>query len=531
MTPEKQAIARGLLIEGGATNLISMKAVSEAFYAQIANAYELRSESELGEGACWVFRIPPESSIALKIEVELPKGSPALTESCFCWTWPLGGKIGLELRTTENAGRRTYSTAGVHQRHQLTVPIPLDTSHCELSFQFGNPTKQELEFFFAYPCVERSAFASTPVLPGLTRTTELVDVNEPLVIAKGQFGAFLSFIPLLAPWEWGAENDGCLFGAFTVDGLYGIELSIGRSSGKVQMCITNAGERKAVEVAVWPMKDAVSGVGVVQMGGEWQLIVDGVIVERISGMAMDAQKFSKVRLGNHPLSSERPSYILFRRFVCHSESLEAWDIQRVFAEIEPERYWYFVPTLERFKEAEAQRWPSELVGPLLRIPNRWQQMPPLWCKGDGGLDEGVFRDDVCNCLEFSGIHAVAESQTAAGRTDALVYLSERPSIRMEFKIWGRHDYAEIPVKPIKYMTDDEEIAVVVMLNPNQVPIEKQYIRNVLNGPIECTGHVENPYSEYTGVFHFATEHRVGDRHVHVLHLVFNIKSPYLRAYS
>ena len=54
--------------------------------------------------------------------------------------------------------------------------------------------------------------------------------------------------------------------------------------------------------------------------------------------------------------------------------------------------------------------------------------------------------------------------------------------------------------------------------------------HLANRAYQCTGHVENPYSEYTGVFHFATEHHQSVTGTFtLLHLVFNIKSPYLRA--
>jgi hypothetical protein len=119
-------------------------------------------------------------------------------------------------------------------------------------------------------------------------------------------------------------------------------------------------------------------------------------------------------------------------------------------------------------------------------------------------------------------------QTAAGRTDGLVITQDGRTVRLEFKIWGRHDYADVPNKPLKYMTEDEQVGVVVMMNANKATIDRTYVKNVLQRD-DCTWHVENPYSEYTGVFHFVSAHLIGTKTILMLHIVFNLFAPYQRA--
>lgn len=162
------------------------------------------------------------------------------------------------------------------------------------------------------------------------------------------------------------------------------------------------------------------------------------------------------------------------------------------------------------------------------MPGRWQTLPPVWA-ADKSADEGIFRDDVANLLEMQGFIASPEVKCADGRTDLLVVCDQAQRVRVEFKIWGRHDYAKVPLKPIKYMTDDESCGIVVMLNNTKSSIDKKYVRNVLIGPTDCRLHVELPFSDGSGPFHFTSEHEVSGRRFHILHIVFNLKKPAARA--
>ena len=128
-----------------------------------------------------------------------------------------------------------------------------------------------------------------------------------------------------------------------------------------------------------------------------------------------------------------------------------------------------------------------------------------------------------------GFIASPEVKCADGRTDLLVVCDQAQRVRIEFKIWGRHDYAIVPLKPIKYMTDDESCGIVVMLNNSKSSIDRKYVHNVLVGSTNCRLHVELPFSDGSGPFHFTSEHEVSGRRVHILHIVYNLKKPAARA--
>lgn len=522
---------RGLLIEGGTTNLISSAdLVAETLRAAYPDTYELRLESELGSVLSWQVTLPAGGSVEILIPITFALGAAALTSSCFCWSTPRGVSLRLALGVPGHSIERTFKTQEPAERFKLSMPIPTYSNKAQAAFAIINYSDIEHKVNMAFPCVERGAFASTPVLPGDYRAPELVDINDPKgLFFSSDFGTiFITFYPLLEYFEWNAENDGFLFGAYSEDGQNGFDLFLSASSGRLGLGLTEAGVRRRIESHVRPSKDTICGVALAWEGGRFELIADGNLVAHTDNVTVNVQQLNKVRLGNHPLNERCPANITLRTIKSFCVRMASWEIYAIFAELEPERYWYYMPILDRLLESGSQNWPSDLVSALLRIPGRWQSLPPLWSAEDS-LDEGVFRDDVANILEFSGFGAAPEVRCSDGRTDLLVISPQGRRIRIEFKIWGRHDYAEIPIKPIKYMTDEELSGIVIMLNNNKASIDRDYVRNVLVGPTDCRRHVENPFSDINSPFHFTSEHELCGRRVYILHIVFNLKKPAARA--
>ena len=521
----------GLLVEGGATNLIaSAELVSREFVKAYPESWKLLYSSDLGDGPCWQVVIPPGGLIDIAIPISFESGTPALTSSCFCWSSPEGATLVIAIEVPGNSVQRTFRTVEPRQRVKVSLPIPQTSCQALTRYSISNPTLSECTAHLAFPCVERGAFASSPVPPGGYRSPELLDLNDSHVFfdASGIGAVFLTFFPLLDYHEWNAENDGCIFGAYSADGESGIELFIGASSGKLGLAVTEKFLRKRIESHVRPAKDTICGVAALWDGSRVELVVDGNLIAYENEANVEFTKIVKTRIGNHPLDDRCPSNIVVRSLRGFNVKVAPWEIHAVFAELEPERYWYFTPILDRLLESNASHFPRDLVCTLLKVPGRWQSLPPVWAVKDSA-DEGIFRDDVANMLEMVGFIASPEVKCADGRTDLLVVCDQAQRVRIEFKIWGRHDYAIVPLKPIKYMTDDESCGIVVMLNNSKSSIDRKYVHNVLVGPTNCRLHVELPFSDGSGPFHFTSEHEVSGRRVHILHIVFNLKKPAARA--
>ena len=109
----------------------------------------------------------------------------------------------------------------------------------------------------------------------------------------------------------------------------------------------------------------------------------------------------------------------------------------------------------------------------------------------------------------------------------LYYLKKnRTYTTVEFKVWGRHDYAEVPDKPLRYLTSSETAAVVLMINPRKtIRIGDEYRTNVLNSPTECVAMTNRSFGD-SFADHFVSTHRGKDGDVEVLHLVFDKFGPF-----
>jgi hypothetical protein len=147
-----------------------------------------------------------------------------------------------------NSIQHTFRTTEPRKRFKVSLPIPQTSSQALTRYSISNPTLNECIAHLAYPCVERGAFASSPVPPGGYRGPELLDSMDSHVFfdASGIGAVFLTFLPLLDYHEWNTEHDGCIFGAYSADAESGIELFIGASSGKLGLAVTAKFLRKRI---------------------------------------------------------------------------------------------------------------------------------------------------------------------------------------------------------------------------------------------------------------------------------------------
>lgn len=176
-------------------------------------------------------------------------------------------------------------------------------------------------------------------------------------------------------------------------------------------------------------------------------------------------------------------------------------------------------------------WSFQFVNWLLRIPRAWQEQPPVWLKEEG-IDEGECRDDIKRYLTLNNDNwnGIPEYYQYEGRTDLLIKDKVKPELnfRMEFKVWGRHDYKDVPLKPLKYFIEGDNIGAVLMINQSKTKmIGKEYRNNVLSSPTDCTGLIERPFETETSPDHFISKHESTSRpYAEILHIVVNKHGPH-----
>ena len=184
------------------------------------------------------------------------------------------------------------------------------------------------------------------------------------------------------------------------------------------------------------------------------------------------------------------------------------------------------PSVEIFKSGS---WGFQFALVLLRhVPRLWQEHPPLWLIQEV-IDESHCRDEIIRFLNGREWDSISEHATFEGRTDLLVKdkNNSRRMLRIEFKVWGRNDYKEIPEKPLKYFSDHETIAIVVMINPNKKKrIGGEYRQNVETSPTDCVGVIDRPFGVEFFPDHFISIHARADTRAEVLHIVLNRQAPF-----
>ena len=90
-----------------------------------------------------------------------------------------------------------------------------------------------------------------------------------------------------------------------------------------------------------------------------------------------------------------------------------------------------------------------------------------------------------------------------------------------------NDYKEIPEKPLKYFSDHERIAIVVMINPlKRKRIGDDYRRNVESSPTDVVGIIDKPFGDELFPDHFVSVHERAGTRAEVLHIVLNRQGPF-----
>ena len=184
------------------------------------------------------------------------------------------------------------------------------------------------------------------------------------------------------------------------------------------------------------------------------------------------------------------------------------------------------PQIELFK---TDSWEFQFALVLLRqIPRLWQEIPPPWLL-EGKIDESHCRDEIHRYLAHRDFGVMSEYTTFEGRTDLAIQdrNDQERLLRIEFKVWGRNDYKEIPEKPLKYFSDYEKVAIILMINPRKrKQIGDDYRRNVKSSPTNVVAIVDKPFGDELYPDHFVSVHEHVDARREVLHIVLNRQGPF-----
>lgn len=140
------------------------------------------------------------------------------------------------------------------------------------------------------------------------------------------------------------------------------------------------------------------------------------------------------------------------------------------------------------------------------LPQVLQQYPP----GSKFVEENI-RDWVFALMNNPAANLSRESYSKTGRSDLVLTYTEddkqRDNYHIEFKIWGRHGYKELPIQPIKYSNPNDIFSVVILIDRRKNPLQSDFEKIIAScQKYPCTGIFHTPVLEH-GFNYFVSFHR------------------------
>lgn len=132
--------------------------------------------------------------------------------------------------------------------------------------------------------------------------------------------------------------------------------------------------------------------------------------------------------------------------------------------------------------AKLDPFTKDCLNKILTYFHNLEKTPPNFLKDfnanmKGSLEEGDFRDELQRNLSFVYPGTEVEIAYGDGRADLVIkpLADPRKVVVVEFKIWGRNDYATVVEQLEHYLTSFQVYGVIFMINSNVAPIKEKYV--------------------------------------------------------
>lgn len=394
---------------------------------------------------------------------------------------------------------------------------------------FGrNSSEAPLVIRLCMPVIEEGLFATSPIALGQYRSEDQLAYDRKQNFFEGPMGtvAFL-FKPIWSAHELSSEFTPHLLSCSNEDGRHAIEIYADTNNGGGIAARLASGDNESfIRSDVLPQREKLYSIALTWLPPYVSLMVNGFSVGEIEAALPPREKLGeKVYLGKSARGELGSAFGCFEHLRAWNVPLTIYQVRAFAYETAPARFPQFRFS-HLYSTYDYSAWPAMLVNYLLRYPNQFQQLPPKWAQDHEKLTEGDFRDDFCRAVgPMESVRVVPEEHADAGRTDVLFTCDEAGTekrVRVEYKIWGRHDYKEIPEKPLKYFRAGDRRGAVFMINPNQKKgigdAYREVVRSFRGG---CEGIIDLPFGD-DNADHFISIHQVQWGQVEVLHVVMDL---------
>ncbi len=502
-----------------------------------------------------IYRLPPNRR-ALAIQCHPP--GRAVTFSFFAKTEASQITLRVSLEGPLSSQTKDFHVTEKWQRFELSMKNDISLKPLNVFMSNASSTTVHSDLAIAFPQCEEGLFATSPIPPDVKLPVVAVSASETgskrsadrAWLDKDKTGIEIdsnsSTVVLVAkptPTTGQILDDQflTLFSFWCSESSS--ELSIGISgSHKCAFVIRN----RTAEKVEFTCTSYIAGcdlyfVCAVFDQGTVSLIVNGGIAARL--LLSESMVFERIYLGcSHGCEADSFSGH-FSRFTIYGTPLLYPRILEMYCEYCPDNVNYtYAYMLDYFRYAltddsematlevcMADEGFSFFIRQLeFAIPEVFEQFPP-----QGKFQEADIRDWVLAIIKRPGVRASRESYSKIGRTDLILGYSlpgdgypsnpVNKQYRIEFKIWGRHGYNEIPSQPMKYMTEDELVGASIMIDRRATPSISDFEDYVRANPdYQCISIKEIPVMD-TNLRYFVSFHR--DPRYRMARMMINILLP------
>lgn len=522
-------------MEGGRRNLLPNIETIQAAFAAADDTVEYSRPSAVGDVPTWSISGARSSGRDIVLAADTDSGTRDYVLSVFAWLEsPASVSLAIGLSGASERSRFVQSLTTTPERVEVSHRFAEPPDSVSVQFTVAASDVSAPRVFLAIPMVECALFSSTPVDCGAERAPEFLSYPRAGHFFEGEQGTVtIVFASHWSGHQLSERSRPCILCCSDDSGRNAVALfANGSRGGRLTAQIVSDGAQSVVESAVIPQKDFIHAVSLRWAGGIADFLVDGWPSGSVSGIPFPTAESlgAQVFVGNWPRAQDGGLFGGLLSIQSAADWLDDLVIQARLFEEHPKAFHQFRNASQLTAERElirfsADTWALPIVRHLLRYPDLWQNHPPSWLLDKQKTSEEEFRDEIVRSLGGAGYLAVPEAHSGRGRTDLLVHTGDK-RLRMEFKVWGRHDYAAVPAKPLCYLTSSETMAVVMMINPRRtVRIGAEYRTNVLNSPTNCSSLANRPFGDSFSD-HFVSTHRGKDGDVEVLHLIFDKFGPF-----
>lgn len=537
-----------LIMEGARHNLLPRDPFSSKDCSPTIDGAEFlgsRQHSKFPDVPMWIFKIIPGIPFHIGVTTKCAEQILGYTFSTFAET---SSEAPLLIRATvrdevEIKCDNLFVTQAV-TRFEVpyefaSVPVSISIS---LDGEIPVTGKREpIRLGLAFLTVEEGLFASSPIPPADPigfRGGEQLSYETAGNFFSGPAGTIgFFFSPVWNGPQLSREGTAFLIDCVAPDQQNAVSIfADGADYGKLKATIIAAGKIQTLSTDLIPVRGSLYSVALRWAAGLAEVIVNGRTAAASEVAFPDVKSLGpNVYIGSTERSQNLSAFAMISHVYCCAEWLSDDILKATIFEAYPNEFEYFLPDWERVTNRprvemfRTNSWGFQFALVLLRqIPRLWQEYPPLWLQ-QGAIDESHCRDEILRFLSGREWGSISEYTTIEGRTDLVVQEKTSPDrvLRIEFKVWGRNDYRDIPEKPLKYFSDHETIAIVLMINPNKKKrIGDAYRQNVVKSPTDCVGIIDRPFGEELFPDHFVSIHMRAGFRAEVLHIVLNRQAPF-----